>query len=366
MQPVASVCAEGRRLGEVPRMNDRLWKWLLSLASWVILVAGLRAGSAVFVPLLLATFLSMMTYPIVGWLRRHAVPTWVAVLLVLLLTTAAMLGPGVVVHVTAGEFLAAAPVYQERLRESLGTFLGWIGSFGIDTSQWTAIFQPQSLLNLVSWTFSGMAAVVSNALVVLLLMAFMLLEAASLPKKLESAGKLGSGWLAQLVKVMKQVHVYIWVHTLFSMATGVLLGAWVAILGLDGAVLWGFLVFVLNYIPYFGSILAGVPPVLLAFIQLGPAWALLVAAGYLAVNIFLGSLLEPIVMGRQMGLSPLVVLLSIVVWGWVWGPIGMLLGVPLVMAIRIALEESREYSWVAVLLEPASGSPVRGSQPSGS
>ena len=106
------------------------------------------------------------------------------------------------------------------------------------------------------------------------------------------------------------------------------------------------------------------PPVLLAFIQLGPVWALLVAAGYLAVNTFLGSVLEPIVMGRQMGLSPLVVLLSIVVWGWVWGPIGMLLGVPLVMAIRIALEESQEYAWVAVLLEPAPRLAARGSQPS--
>ena len=109
--------------------------------------------------------------------------------------------------------------------------------------------------------------------------------------------------------------------------------------------------FLMNFIPTLGSLLASVPPVLLAVVQFGPGRALAVGLGFLVVNLTLGTFIEPHFMGRRFGLSTLVVFLSLVFWGWVWGPIGMLLSVPLTMIIKILMENSDEFRWMAVLID---------------
>ena len=114
--------------------------------------------------------------------------------------------------------------------------------------------------------------------------------------------------------------------------------------------LWGVLAFLLNYIPNLGSIIAGTPAVLLAFIQFGLGRALVVAAGYVVINIVFGNMIEPKIMGQRLGLSTLTVFLSLVFWGWVWGPVGMILSVPLTMVVKIALESKTETRWIALLL----------------
>ncbi len=135
-----------------------------------------------------------------------------------------------------------------------------------------------------------------------------------------------------------------------SVATGLLIGVWVGVLGVDFAIFWGLVAFVLNFIQNLGSVIAAVPTTLLAMVQIGVGRGLLVALGYLVVNMVIGNFIEPHLMGRRVGLSTLVVVLSLVFWGWVWGPIGMLLSVPLTMVLKILLENTEEFRWVAVLL----------------
>jgi predicted PurR-regulated permease PerM len=154
-------------------------------------------------------------------------------------------------------------------------------------------------------------------------------------------------------KIIVDVQRYLGIKTLISLATGILIGVWVAILGVDFPILWGILAFLFNYIPSLGSILAAVPTLLLALVQLGPGPAALVGLGYVVVNVALGTFVEPYFMGRKLGLSTLVIFLSLVFWGWVWGPVGMLLSVPLTMVVKILLENSENFRWVAVLLAPA-------------
>jgi AI-2 transport protein TqsA len=124
-----------------------------------------------------------------------------------------------------------------------------------------------------------------------------------------------------------------------------------SLIGVDFAPTWGLLAFLLNFIPNIGSIIAAVPAILLALIQLGLPSALLTLLGYLVVNITIGNFLEPRVMGRSLGLSTLVVFLSLLFWGWVLGPIGMVLSVPLTMTAKIALAVNEDTRWLAVLLE---------------
>jgi len=129
--------------------------------------------------------------------------------------------------------------------------------------------------------------------------------------------------------------------------------------GLDFFVLWGILAFLLNFIPVLGSIIAGVPPVLMAFLLPGggPS-ALAVGIGYVSINVFLGNFLEPMLMGRQFGLSTLIVILSVLFWGWIWGPVGMLLAVPLTMIVKVMLDNTEELRWLSVAISKEKRQPI--------
>ncbi|MEJ2034102.1 MAG: AI-2E family transporter, partial [Deltaproteobacteria bacterium] len=188
-----------------------------------------------------------------------------------------------------------------------------------------------------------------------------LLEASSFPAKLRASRHDPQAALAGYEQVVRDINDYMKIKTWISLATGIFIAIWLAILGVDYPLLWGVLAFLLNYVPNIGSIIAAVPAVLLALVQLGTTSALLAAAGYLAVNMVVGNVVEPRFMGRGLGLSTLVVFLSLVFWGWVWGPIGMLLSVPLTMMIKIALASNEETRRFAILL--GSEEPLEPTQP---
>jgi predicted PurR-regulated permease PerM len=141
------------------------------------------------------------------------------------------------------------------------------------------------------------------------------------------------------------------IKTVASLGAGIVVAIWVWALGIDFPVIWGLLAFLLNFIPNLGSIIAAVPPVLLGYIQFGIGRALLVAAGFGLVNLVFGNVVEPKLMGRKLGLSTLVVFLSLIFWGWVWGPAGMLLSVPITMVVKIALESNPSTRWISILLD---------------
>jgi predicted PurR-regulated permease PerM len=191
---------------------------------------------------------------------------------------------------------------------------------------------------------------VPNILLVMLTVAFILLEASSFPHKLRSI--LGNPELAfpQVTKFVDDIRRYMIIKTIISLIAGGIIGLWLFILGVDYPVLWGFLAFLLHYVPNMGIILAAIPAVLLAFLQLGVESAMLVAAGYLTVGFIFGNVVEPRLMGRKLGLSTLVVFLSLMFWGSLLGPIGVILCVPLTMSLKFAFESSKGAQWIAVLL----------------
>ena len=330
-------------------------RFLLIAASLVIVIAGLRAAGTVVLPFLLALFLAIVTLPILVWLKSKRIPTAVAVLFTVLANMAALAAIVLIVSGSVQSFTQEAPKYAERLQEMGTAVIAWVESWGIDIPDYMPkkIINPGAVMGLVSWTVNSVAAVMSNIVLVLLIVIFVLFEITQFPAKLQLAlGQQGQG-SDNFAKIILEVQRYLGMKTLISLATGVLIGAWVAILGVDFPVLWGLIAFLFNYIPNIGSTLAAVPTVLLALVQLGPGWAALVGLGYVAVNVGMGTLLEPYLMGRTLGLSTLVIFLSLLFWGWLWGPMGMLLSVPLTMVIKILLENTEDFRWVAVLLGPS-------------
>lgn len=206
-------------------------------------------------------------------------------------------------------------------------------------------------------TLARLGGVLSNSFLIVLTVIFILAEAASFPRKLSDILKDPAKDLPHFARFAENVNRYIAIKTSVSAATGILVTVFIWLLGVDFPILWGILAFLLNYVPTIGSIIAAIPPLLLALIQLGPGAAGGVAIGFLAINVIMGNAVEPRFMGKGLGLSTLVVFLSLVVWGWVLGPVGMLLSVPLTMTAKIALEANPGTEWIAHVLGPADALP---------
>ncbi len=338
---------------EDPARPDRGARVLVLAASVVVVVAGLKAAAPLILPFLISVFLAIASIPFVSWLQARKVPSALAVILTLLVDVAVLAVLAVIVGRSVNEFTAAAPQYQARIQAMAARVLGFLQTHGVDTSQWQPVqyLNPGAMFDMVGSTLSAIASVLSNTFLVLLALIFILFEAAGFPRKLMAAFGGRPEYTGRLEGVARQIQRYLAIKTLVSMATGLLAGIWVGALGLGVPLLWGLLAFLFNYVPTLGSIVAAVPPVLLALVQFGVWRAVLVAVGYVVINIVLGNFLEPYLYGRRLGLSTLVVFLSLVFWGWVWGPVGMLLSVPLTMLVKIALENTADLRWIAVMLD---------------
>ena len=331
---------------------------LLSLAALVVIIAGLKAASSIVVPFIFAVFIAIICAPPLSWMTRRRVPSILAVLIVLCAVLLIGFLLMLVVGTSIQNFTNALPGYQANLQTQFNIFINWLSGLGVEVSK-TGIreaFNPGSAIKLVNSLLTSLSGLFANALLIIFTVLFILLEASSFPVKLKAISSQGSTQFAYVDHFLASVQHYIGLKTITSFVTGVLVAILLSIQGVDFPVLWGLIAFLLNYIPTIGSIFAAVPAVLLALVQFGVPTALTTALGYLVINILIGSLIEPRVMGRGMGLSALIVFLSLIFWGWVFGPMGMILSVPLTMLAKLALENGENTHWVAVLL--GTGSPV--------
>lgn len=333
---------------------------LLTLAAVVIIIAGMKAADVILVPFFLSGFIAIISAPSMFWLERKGLASVLALLIVVLV----IIGLGALITILVGQsfndFLTDLPTYKSKLQEQMEAVLSWLAVWGLqtDTRAIAKAFDPGAAINLAASLLNGLGNMLTNAFLIVMTVIFMLLEAGSFPKKLKIIMNSPENQMPRWKHFLKDVNNYMAIKTWISLATGVLIGVYLWILGVDYAVLWGLLAFILNYIPNIGSIIAAVPAVLLALVQLGVARALMTAAGYLVVNVIMGNFIEPRFMGRGLGLSALVIFLSLLFWGWVLGPIGMLLSVPLTITAKIALDGRDETRWLAVLLGPEKGAQV--------
>lgn len=328
-------------------------RFLLMAAAFVILVAGMKAAQPILVPFLLSVFIAIISAPSMFYLQRRGLPTAIALLLVLAAVISMLFLVAILVGNSIEDFRQSLPLYQSRLQDQLGALISLFAKVGINLSlgEVQAYFDPGVVMRMVANTLNGLGSVLTNGFLILLTVAFILAEASSFPAKLHRVLDRPEHSLPGFDHFLQTVKQYMAIKTWVSLATGAIvwLGLW--LLGVDYPFLWGVMAFFLNYVPNIGSIIAAIPAVLLALIQLGWGHALAVALLYLAINIVMGNVVEPRYMGKGLGLSTLVVFLSLIFWGWVLGPVGMLLSIPLTMTVKIAMDNNEETRWIAILLD---------------
>lgn len=328
---------------------------LVVTAALIVVLAGMKAASAIIVPFLLAAFLSVICAPPLMWMQKRRVPTGLAVLVIVLALVVIMFFFAAFVGTSLNDFLTEAPVYQARLEQQTSALRTWLGEHGLEVSGtfFREQFNPGTLMQMVVNMLTGLTGVLTNTFLILLTVVFVLLEASGLPLKLRAAMGKPDASLGPYKEFLESVNRYLVIKTAISLVTGLCVVAWLSILDIDYPLLWGLVAFLLNYIPNIGSLIAAVPPMILGLVQFGFTSSLLVAAGFLVINTVFGSIVEPRVMGRGLGLSTLVVFVSLVFWGWILGPVGMLLSVLLTMIVKIALQGRAETRWIAILLGTA-------------
>ena len=332
---------------------------LVAVACSVIVIAGAKIASGLIVPILTAVFIALLCLPVSRRLQRWGMPPTIATITVIIGVVLVLVILSAVVANSVSDLSSSLAAYQERADGLLKAGTAWLAEMGVDASevQLSDLVDTKALTGFASSTLQGILAAFSNLFLILIIMIFLLFEAVGLPDKLRRALGGPDADISDYTHVSGQLYEYLHIKTALSIVTGVLVGFFTGVVGLDFPVFWGLLAFIFNFVPNVGSILASIPPILLALVTNGLGSAALVAGGYLAINTVIGNIIEPKIMGRRLGLSPAVVILSLFFWNWVLGPVGMLLSLPLTMVVKFFLEHSADYRGLAVMLGPAEDPP---------
>jgi predicted PurR-regulated permease PerM len=322
-------------------------------AAVVVVIYGMQMMSVLLVPFLVAAFLALITVRPMLWLQAHRVPSVLAALLIVTMLMLLLVVVGTILGTSIADFTAALPTYQARLdaiNQQAFEFLVKHLKVDESTESMSDMIDPGFAMALVAGILNGLRDVLTNTFLIIFTMIFILLEAGTAKTKFQAAFGRSADSLQGARDFMQNLGRYLGIKTLVSMATGVCAGLLTWALHVDFPLLWAMFAFLLNYVPTIGSIIAAVPAVLLALIQIGPGAAGATAVGFISINLVFGNFLEPRLMGYGVGISPLVVFVGLIAWGWIFGPVGMLLSVPLTMTLKMALENDDRTRWVAILL----------------
>ena len=327
---------------------------LIVAAAIAVLALFLQAAAPVIVPILLAVFIVVILIPPLRWMRKKGVPKYLGLGLVVFI----LLDIGSLVALIATGALEGfenrLPTYQERLTLLSQEFGRWLEGIGLENSTEAMgdFVDPTRLTPLVKGLLASAGSLFTSGLIILFTVIFLLLEAPGLPRKVRAAFQPTEETQERLVHLIQTVRKYMVIKIWTSLLTAGIVWVLLLAIGIDFAALWAILAFFLNFVPFLGPILMLIPPVLMALIQKDVGTALLVAGGFVATNAAVGSVLEPLLMGKGFGISPLVVFVSLFFWGWLFGAVGVLLSAPLTMALMTALETSGTTRPLAILFGP--------------
>ena len=325
---------------------------IVKVAAFIIVVAGMIYAKSIITPFLLALFISIICVQPVAWLEKKHVPRWIALLSVILGMVLLFSGFAYVIGGTLSSFSGNVPKYESTLNSISASFFHFLNSHGlaIPEGQLSNFIQPARVLELTAAMVNELLNMMGNTFLIFLIILFILMEFGSFQVKARAILSGSDDSLSYFATITQNIRHYLWIKTLVCIATGVLIYFALLVLGVDYPLLWALIAALMNYIPNIGSIIAAFTAVLFALVQLGIGGALWTLGSFLVVNNVLGNLVEPRIMGKGLGLSTLVVFLSLLFWGFILGTVGMFLSVPLTMTIKIIMEQNENTRWLAVLL----------------
>ena len=333
--------------------KNNIGSFFIVMASVIIVLAGIKSASAIVVPFLLSLFIAIVLSPSYNYFNKKGLPSGISLLVVVgfLVTFFALVGK--LLGSSAVEFNSNLGFYEQQLSGHFHKFVEIAISFGVEIpeSDMMNIFNPKIIMGFASSIVQSMGSLLTNGFVILLTVVFMLLESNNFVSKITHiSSKSDFTTITHIQTILGQIKEYMVLKALISLLTGFIVWIGLVLIGTDYPFLWAVVAFMLNFIPNIGSIIAAVPAVLLTLVGIDMFSALMVVVLYVIVNVVIGSIVEPRVMGKGLGLSTLVVFLSLLFWGWLLGIVGMLLSIPLTIMAKIVLDANDDTKWISVLL----------------
>jgi len=324
----------------------------LIIAAFIVIIAGVMHAQSLIAQILLALFISIICAQPIKWLQKKRVPQSVAITIVFVGIISLFIGFSELIGASLSSFSEDAPKYEQNLREVGINILQFAKDSGVKISinEMSNMFDPSRIMGLTAGLLGQLGGFMGNALTIFFLVLFLLVELNSFKVKTNAIVNGSKESLVFFNTIGDSIRHYLSIKTMTRLLTGSLIWISLAIIGVDYAIIWALIAFLLNYIPNIGSIIAAIPAVLFTLVQLGLGGVIWTTAVFVLVNLIIGSIVEPKIMGKGLGLSTFVVFVSLIFWGFILGTVGMFLSVPLTMAIKIVLEKNPKTKWMAILL----------------
>ncbi|HAP42898.1 MAG: AI-2E family transporter [Spirochaetes bacterium GWD1_61_31] len=345
----------GKRNANFVRAN----LFLLGVVALIMVGATLKLTASVLLPFIIAVLLTFILEPLIHFLGKLRIPRTLAVLVTVLFVGLVVYVIGLILYTSISTIAVSYPRYESRFTE---IYILIAKAFDLPYNEQLNLFQNlwqqlniraniQSLAIDFSQNFLGL---LSDTMMVVLFMVFLLLEMSHLKDRAELAfANAFPGGIKHMIEaIVLQISRYLSIKFVLSLATGLLIGIGLWLLGMDFPLVWGVICFLLNFIPTLGSIVAGGGVVVFAVVQFYPNPVPIIIASIivLGANQIIGNLLEPKIQGDNLGLSPIVILLSLLVWGWLWGFAGLLLAVPMTVIVKIICEQVPALEPVSIMM----------------
>jgi len=322
-----------------------------TLAYLVIIIAGLKAAHSLIVPILIAFFWFLLFLPFIGKLKKMGFKDFFITIITFGITLIIVALLGIFLVSSSKELLSNIPSYQVKFYTFVPSIMEFLEKYNIPMKieDIIAIFDPSQIIGITADFVKAMSGLMTKSFLTLIVVMFLFLESSLFVRKIDYLFK--DKLIKEKVELfLSHVNIYFVTKTATSMATGLIIFLMLSYFHLDNALLFGILAFFLNYIPNIGSIIAAVPAIALSMLELTLVDTMIITIGYVMINFIIGNIIEPRMMGRGVGLSTFIVFVSLVFWGWMFGPVGMFLSVPLTVIIKIACNKSKKLHWIAVLL----------------
>ncbi|ADG91741.1 protein of unknown function UPF0118 [Arcobacter nitrofigilis DSM 7299] len=332
--------------------EEKIRNYFFYLACIVVIIAGVKIASEIVIVLFLAIFISSIISTLIKILDKRHIPKLISYLLVLGFFTLISLLLAYIVNISLKDFITNLPTYEEKLQQTIVNIISLAENYGYSIDKKTILdaLNLNSFFGITTNLIGSIGTFLSKFLLIIIGIGFILAESKSFEKKLKILFRKESDKIEHFNLFSNNIQKYFLVKTATSFLTGFLVAITLIFFDISYPILWGVIAMLFNFIPVVGSIIAAVPAILLSFLTSDLNTTLILIVLYLAINIFISNIIEPKFMGKELGLSPLVIFFSLILWGWVLGIVGMFLAVPITMTLKIAFDSNKTTKWISLLM----------------
>ncbi|MGA1938945.1 AI-2E family transporter [Arcobacter sp. YIC-310] len=333
-----------------------LRNYFFYLATSVVIIAGLKVASEIVVLLFLSIFISSIISSLLQFLQKGKVPKFISYLIVLSIITIASLLVYYIINISLKDFLSNLSSYEKGFNDLIVNSIHLVEQYGytVDKDQILKTLNLSSFFGFTTNIIGNIGSFLSKFLLIIIGIAFILAESKSFETKLKIIFKSNAQKLKHFNLFSHNIQKYFLVKSTTSFLTGFIITVTLIYFDVDYPVLWGVIAMLFNFVPVVGSIIAAIPAVLLSLLNADINTTIILIVLYMTINISISNIIEPKLMGKELGLSPLVIFFSLILWGWVLGIVGMFLAVPITMTLKIAFNSNSSTHWLAILMSDLS------------